>query len=187
MPCCQHRKSERGRRRRIAPPSTWAGEANATRIEISCFIHGMVWGRSHLSEHASFVDFLYKKERSKDYHVDPEEWMYTAFCDAFSLGCNMLGLRLDAGIESALWNPKDLSFTVASSLQHSMYLKETPNAIDRDAHGLLVTVDQIGFRWEGEVLDNSFLLLNFAQLRHRWFYRSNTWLRQPKTWNSLCS
>ena len=52
------------------------------------------------SNHASFRDFLHDKERSKDYHVDFEEWVYTAFCDAFSLGCKELGLSVKIGIKS---------------------------------------------------------------------------------------
>jgi len=43
----------------------------------------------HLN-HASFGDFLHDKDRSKVYYVDREEWMYTAFCDTVSLGCNLL-------------------------------------------------------------------------------------------------
>ena len=50
--------------------------------------------------HASFGDFLLDKERSKDYHVDPEEWSYTAFCDAFSLGCKRFRSSVDAGSRS---------------------------------------------------------------------------------------
>ena len=62
--------------------------------------------------HASFGDFLHDKERSKDYHVESEECLYTGFCDAFSLGCNMLGVCVDGGIsDSAL--PKGLPVTVA--------------------------------------------------------------------------
>jgi len=66
--------------------------------------------------HASFGDFLQDRERSKDYHVDSEEWTYTAFCDAFSFGCNMLGFSTDAGIESAARDPKGLSITITFSL-----------------------------------------------------------------------
>ena len=51
--------------------------------------------------HASFGDFLCDQERSKYYYVDREECMYTGFCDAFCVGCNMLG-SMDGGIESAL-------------------------------------------------------------------------------------
>jgi len=66
--------------------------------------------------HASFGDFLHDKERSHDYHVDSEDWMYTAFCDVFSLRCIMLGLSVGRGIESALRHPKGLSATVTCSL-----------------------------------------------------------------------
>ena len=65
--------------------------------------------------HASFRDFLYDEERSKHYHVDSKECVYTRFCDAFSLGCNMLGISVDRDIESALRHTKGLSATVASS------------------------------------------------------------------------
>ena len=65
--------------------------------------------------HASFGDFLHDQERSKDYHVDSEEWTYTAFCDAFSLACNRLGFSADAGIEPVLRDPKGLSVTVTFS------------------------------------------------------------------------
>ena len=58
------------------------------------------------SNHASFGDFLHDPERSKDYHVDSEECMYTGFCDAFSLGRNMLGISVDGSIESAFRDPK---------------------------------------------------------------------------------
>jgi len=74
---------------------------------------GDVWIRLN---HASFGDFLHDQERSKDYYVDPEEEMSTWFCDAFSLGYNMLGIRVDGGIESALRHAKGLSFTVTISL-----------------------------------------------------------------------
>ena len=68
-------------------------------------------------EHASFGDFLGDKERSKDYYVDFKEWGYIQpFRDAFSLGCNVLRLSLDAGTESALRHPKGLSFAVTCSL-----------------------------------------------------------------------
>ena len=66
-------------------------------IEESCWI---------VCNHASFGDFLHDQERSKDYHVDSEECMYTGFCDAFSLGHNMLGISMDGGIESAFREPK---------------------------------------------------------------------------------
>ena len=64
--------------------------------------------------HASFRGFLLDTERSKDYHVDSEEWMYTAFCDAFAFGCGLLGLSLDAGTEPALQHRKGLFFTITS-------------------------------------------------------------------------
>jgi len=67
--------------------------------------------------HASFVDFLRDKERSKDYHVDFEEWLYTAFCDVLSLGWKILGLSLDAGTKSTLCQPKGLSVIVTRTLQ----------------------------------------------------------------------
>ena len=54
---------------------------------------------------ASFGDFLLDKERSKYYHVDSEEWIYTTFCDAFSLGCRTLGFSVDASTESASRHP----------------------------------------------------------------------------------
>ena len=63
--------------------------------------------------HASFGDFLHDQERSKHYHVDSEECMYSGFCDAFSLGCNMLGICVDGGIDPAL--PKGLSVTATCS------------------------------------------------------------------------
>ena len=62
--------------------------------------------------HASFGDFLSDKQRSKDYHVDSEECMYTGFCDAFSLGCKMLGISVDGVTESTLRHPKGLSVAV---------------------------------------------------------------------------
>jgi len=62
--------------------------------------------------HASFGDFLHDQERSKDYHVDSEECMYTGFCDAFSWGRNMLGISVEGGIEPALRHQKGLSVTV---------------------------------------------------------------------------
>ena len=64
--------------------------------------------------HASFADFLRDKDRSKVYHVDSEEWMHTAFCDTFSLGCNVLGLSVDPGVGSATRHPKGLFVTVSS-------------------------------------------------------------------------
>jgi len=66
--------------------------------------------RIHVN-HASFGDFLHDQGRSKDYYVDSEECMYTGFCDAFSLGRNMLGIRVDGDIE--LRHPKGLSWDVA--------------------------------------------------------------------------
>jgi len=68
----------------------------------------------HLN-HASFGDFLLDQERSKNYHVDSEEWRYSAFCDAFSLGCNMLGFSADHGIEPTLWHRKGLFVTATFS------------------------------------------------------------------------
>ena len=67
--------------------------------------------------HASFGDFLDDQERSKDYHVpvDFEESMYTGFCDAFSLGCKMLGICVGGSVDSAL--PKGLSIAVTFSLK----------------------------------------------------------------------
>jgi len=64
--------------------------------------------------HASFGDFLHDKARSKSYHVDSEEWMYTAFCDGFSLGCHILGCSVNAGIDSASGHPKGLFVAVTS-------------------------------------------------------------------------
>jgi len=66
--------------------------------------------------HASFGDFLHDKERSKDYHVDFEEWVHTAFYDALSLGCKVLGFSVDAGIQSASSHPNGLSVTVTCFL-----------------------------------------------------------------------
>jgi len=66
--------------------------------------------------HAFFRDFLCDKARSRDYHVDPEEWMYTVFSDAFSLGCNMLGF---SGNNSASWRDQGLLATAPSSLWQS--------------------------------------------------------------------
>ena len=43
-----------------------------------------------------------------------EECMYTGFCDAFSVGRNMLRISVDGGIESTLQCPKGLSVTVTS-------------------------------------------------------------------------
>ena len=70
--------------------------------------------------HASFRDFLDDRERSKDYHVDSEECMFTGFCDAFSLGCNMLGICVDSGIGSAL--PKGLSVAATILEKQPTYL-----------------------------------------------------------------
>ena len=67
--------------------------------------------------HASFGDFLLDQERSRDYHVDSEEWMYNAFCDAFSLGCKMLGFKFptDTNSESISQHPaKGLFVTLTS-------------------------------------------------------------------------
>jgi len=64
---------------------------------------------------ASFRDFLHDKECSGDYHVDFEQWVYTAFCDALSLACKILGLSVDAGVKSALHHPNGLSVTVPCS------------------------------------------------------------------------
>ena len=61
--------------------------------------------------HASFRDFLLDKEHSKDYYVDTEEWWYTAFCDAFSLACKVLGLFVDPGGDSASRHQKGLLIT----------------------------------------------------------------------------
>ena len=66
--------------------------------------------------HPSFGDFLGDKDRSGIYHVDFEEWLCPAFCDAFCLGRNTLGFSVDAEIESALRHPKGLSVTVTCSL-----------------------------------------------------------------------
>ena len=65
--------------------------------------------------HASFGDFLVDQERSKDYHVpvDFQESMYTGFCDAFSLGCKMLGICVGGTVDSAL--PKGLFIAVTFS------------------------------------------------------------------------
>ena len=65
--------------------------------------------------HASFGDFLLDKERSKCYYVDPDEWWYTAFCDAFSLASRMLGLSKDPGSDSASRRLKGLLIIFASS------------------------------------------------------------------------
>ena len=51
--------------------------------------------------HASFGDFLLDKERSEDYHVDPEEWWYTEFCDTLSLACEKLDFPVDPRSDSA--------------------------------------------------------------------------------------
>ena len=76
--------------------------------------------------HASFGDFLHDRDRSKEFHVDPGECMYTGFCDAFSLGCNMLGICVpDGGIESTVQHPKGLSVTttvVHDTRKQSTYL-----------------------------------------------------------------
>ena len=69
--------------------------------------------------HASFGDFLLDKERSKDYHVDSEEWRYTAFCDAFSLACKMLGLSEDPVSDSTSRYDKGLLVTFSSLLSKS--------------------------------------------------------------------
>jgi len=45
--------------------------------------------------HASFRDFLLDKARAKDYHIDLEEWTYTAFRNAFSLSCRSLCRSLE--------------------------------------------------------------------------------------------
>jgi len=58
--------------------------------------------------HASFGDFLRDKDRSRGYHVDFEEWVYTAFRDAFS-GCKILGSSVDAGVKSTSRHPQGLS------------------------------------------------------------------------------
>ena len=67
---------------------------------------------SHLMlNHRSFQDFLNDAERSKEYHVDYEEWMYTAFCDALSAGCKILRFSMDPGVKSPLQRLKGLSVT----------------------------------------------------------------------------
>ena len=56
-------------------------------------------------DHASFGDFLHDKERSGVYYVDVQEWVYTAFCRAFSFGCRLLGFSVDADVELASRHP----------------------------------------------------------------------------------
>jgi len=101
---------------------------------------GGVWIRVN---HASFGDFLHDQERSKDYHVHSKECMYyTMFCDAFSLGCNMLGICVDGGIESALRHPKGLSVTVnffsiiLEKKPMSLPVGDTPEAFFRKIQNL---------------------------------------------------
>jgi len=65
--------------------------------------------------HASFGDFLLDKDRSRDYHLDFEEWKYMAFCDAFSLGCNMFGPSVDTGSYYASRHQKGLLVTIAGA------------------------------------------------------------------------
>ena len=66
--------------------------------------------------HASFIDFLHDKDRSGDYHVDFEAWLYKAFCNALSIGCKILGLSKTAGV-SASHHPKGLSVIMTSSCE----------------------------------------------------------------------
>ena len=78
------------------------------------------WGgavRIRLS-HASFGDFLHDTDRSGDYHVDLEEWLYTAFCNTLSLGYKILGFPVDTGVnlKSASHHPKGPSATITCSL-----------------------------------------------------------------------
>ena len=71
-------------------------------VSITEWHHGSVMVRLN---HASFGDFLHDKERSGVYHVDFQEWVYTAFCCAFSLGCRLLGFSVDADVELASRHP----------------------------------------------------------------------------------
>jgi len=47
--------------------------------------------------HKSFGNFLLDHARAKDYHVDPEEWYYMAFRDAFSIGCSAVRMSVNPG------------------------------------------------------------------------------------------
>ena len=49
------------------------------------------------SIHASFLDFLLDPSRSKDHHVDRQQWHETAFHLSFSIYLNSLGSFVDAG------------------------------------------------------------------------------------------
>ena len=66
------------------------------------------------SLHASFRDFLNNQQRSKDFYVDPEEGMYTDFRDAFSLGCNMLGIGVIGGARHQKGLSRVLTVTFSS-------------------------------------------------------------------------
>ena len=98
------------------------------------------WGVTINLHHASFGDFVHDVERSKYYHVDSEEWMYTAFCDALSLGCNMLGFSVDAGNGSALIRHlKGLSYH-----RHLSFMIKGPTylPLDCDAEALLRNIQR---------------------------------------------
>ena len=74
--------------------------------------------------HASFGDFLLDQERSKDYHVpvDFEQSMSTDFCDAFSLGCEMLGICVGGSVDSALPKGAFIAVTFSPKSNRRIYL-----------------------------------------------------------------
>ena len=69
--------------------------------------------------HASFEDFLHDKECSGDYHVDFQDWLYTGFRAALSMGCELLGFSMDAGVKSTLSHSKGMFVAVTGSLYDS--------------------------------------------------------------------
>ena len=91
------------------------GQAKLKLRGLRSLLSGDLW--IHVN-HASFGDFLRDLERSKEYHVDSEECMYKGFCDAFSLGRDMLGICVSGGIESTSQHSKGLSVTVTCSSRY---------------------------------------------------------------------
>jgi len=77
---------------------------------------GLVWRSSECPNSVlsvSIGDFLLDKKHSKGYYVDSEEWWYTTFCDAFSLGYRILGLSVDPDSDPTSQYPKGLFVTAA--------------------------------------------------------------------------
>ena len=113
--------------------SDWEGEVFRTIAEVEALLnipHGQVklslrglrslvsleeWEGGivdiHLN-HASFGDFLHDKERSGDYYLDFEKWLYTAFCDALTVGCKILDFPPHAGVKPASRYSEGLSITI---------------------------------------------------------------------------